>query len=403
MNNLRQQAVARQQGGPAAAAAAAVAVAAAAASQPQARDAGSPINMNLNGPVAPRMGQQQVQQARPVGPVQPVIGGMQPFSQQVSGTSMSPTPFAQQVNGASMSPTSFAQQPPNHNIVAGANNGAPGGASMMHTMNQNRNTNALQDYQMQLMLLEKQNKRRLDIARNNGAADLNLSMQLVQQPQIQNKLQQHPPKASPAPSPVQNSKLSPVITVSKAKKAPAAKKSRKPSVAATHTTPLNTGVEANLALSNGRPAGGVSKKEYSTPLTPAAEVDSSKKKRKSSGGDSPKKQIKANAAVKKEKPAPKPKKEEAKSNGEASDFGDDRLDAEGNKMPPPNSAYFTASLGNNDKMISVDILGGDSVDGNFFAANSGMDDFDFSFLEGGDNSLNDTMGFAWNNPIEGGD
>ena len=52
----------------------------------------------------------------------------------------------------------------NVNGASGATGGANGA---------NRNLNALQDYQMQLMLLEKQNKKRLDIARDGGANEQN--------------------------------------------------------------------------------------------------------------------------------------------------------------------------------------------------------------------------------------
>lgn len=255
---------------------------------------------------------------------------------------------------------------------------------------------------MQLMLLEKQNKKRLDIARGNGAADLNLSMQLVPQQQMQIK-QQHPPKASPAPSPVQNNKPSPITAAGKAKKALAPKRNRKPSATANTSTPQGTGADLGPALSNGRPAGGVTKKEYSTPLTPAAETDN-KKKRKGSSGESPKKQGKVASNAKKEKTTPKPKKEDTKPNGEVADLEEDKLDSEGAKMAPPSAAYFPGTLGGTDKMISVDILGGDSSDGNFFNTNNGIDDFDFSFFEGNDGGLSDSItAFSWNNPIEGRD
>ena len=54
----------------------------------------------------------------------------------------------------------------------------------VNNSNPNRNMNALQDYQMQLMLLEKQNKKRLDIARNSGDVNL-LSSGLIGQAQAQ--------------------------------------------------------------------------------------------------------------------------------------------------------------------------------------------------------------------------
>lgn len=400
MSNLRQQA-ARQQAGPAAAAAAAVAVAAAAASQPQGRENGSPVNMsmnvNMNAPgripqVQGQQGQQaqgqqgQGQQGRVARPVQPHMGAMQPFPQLVNGGAMSPA---------------YASQPPNHSMVPGNGNGngGPPHGPMLQNMNQNRNSNALQDYQMQLMLLEKQNKKRLDIARGNGTTDMNLALQLGQQMQIK---QQHPPKASPAPSPVQNNKPSPGANGAKAKKPPVAKRSRKSSIATSGSTPLNTS-DANQMPPNGRPSGVAAKKEYVTPLTPAADVDSSKKKRKSTSGDSPKKQQKGATAAKKEKPASKVKKEESKANGEIDTFEEAKLETDGEKMPPPAAAFFPGTVGANDKMMSVDILGADSADGNYFATSSGMDDFDFSFFDGGD-GIGDTIpNFGWNNAIEGAD
>lgn len=392
MNNLRQQA-ARQQTGPAAAAAAAVAVAAAAASQPQSRENGSPVNMSMNGPGAPRIAQlqqqaqvqqnpqaqQQGQQGRTVRPVQPVMGAMQPYPQQVNGGAMSP---------------SYVQQPANHNLIPTNGNGGPTNGAIQN-MTQGRNSNALQDYQMQLMLLEKQNKKRLDIARGNGATDMNLAMQLSQQLQMQIK-QQHPPKASPAPSPVQNNKPSPENNGAKSKKAPAAKRSRKSSVANPGSTPQNT-FDVNQTHPNGRPAAGVPKKEYTTPLTPAAEVDSNKKKRKSTSGDSPKKQQKGTAAVKKEKQAPKAKKEENNNNGDVDIFDSGKLETDEDKMPPPSAGYFPGTLGANEKMITVDMLSGDASDGTFFAG----DDFEFPFFDGSDGMGDSMPTFGWNNPIEG--
>lgn len=301
-----------------------------------------------------------------------------------------------------MSPA-YGSQPPNHTMVAGNGNGngGPPHGPMLQNMNQNRNSNALQDYQMQLMLLEKQNKKRLDIARGNGTADMNLALQPGQQLQMQIK-QQHPPKASPAPSPVQNNKPSPGNNGAKAKKAPAAKRSRKSSIATSGSTPLSIS-DTNQMPPNGRPSGVAAKKEYTTPLTPAAEVDPSKKKRKSTSGESPKKLQKGATPAKKEKPASKVKKEESKANGEIDTFDDAKLETDGEKMPPPAAGYFPGTVGANDKMMSVDILGAESTDGNYFATSSGMDDFDFSFLDGGDGIGDTITNFGWNNAIEGAD
>lgn len=390
MNNLRQQAVAAQQHqqhqqhqqGPAAAAVASIAAAAAAAANPHSREGAGPANFN-----GPRMNQ-----GRPVRPVQQL--SMVNMQQQYPPQNM--------VNA--VTPGNLVQQGvPGQTMGAGNNNsGGMGAMPMNQPMQATRNTNALQDYQMQLMLLEKQNKKRLDIARS-GTADVNLNMQQIQQP-LQMGLQ-HQAKASPAPSPSSNNKFSPVNATAKPKKAAPVKRGRKSSNVG--STPQSAGPENGAAGSNGRTTGGPMKKEQTTPITQAAEVDN-KKKRKSTTGDSPKKLSKNTNANNKEKSTPKLKREEApKADNDGLEFVDQKNadTSDSDKMPPPSTSYFLSSL-SNDKM-TVDILGGGNGDANFFnpSGGSGIDDMDFNFLflEGGDNGLNDTIGFNWGNPIEGGE
>ena len=80
-------------------------------------------------------------------------------------------------------------------------------------MTTGRNNNDLQDYQNQLMLLEKQNKKRLEIARSTGNSDPNLMNasgmllpgqnqqgQSQSQSQSQSHSQQHTPNQQPTPA-----------------------------------------------------------------------------------------------------------------------------------------------------------------------------------------------------------
>lgn len=381
MNNLRQQAASAhqhqqpklltlqtpQQPGQQQAAAAAVAAAAAAASQP-------PSNEDLGNGAKGK-------QTRPIRPgLRPPSGMPQQYGPQGMG------------NGG-MSPMNYSGQM--------LRQGQNGNGVEQPQNNQNRNTNALQDYQMQLMLLEKQNKKRLDIARNSSAGDLNSmpQMQQVQQDggMMQQGLQNAPPKASPAPSPVLNNKNLPST---KSKKATTAKKATKASAAA-----AASGASARSSMS-----GGV-KRENITPLTPAADSDFTNKKRKGSTSDSPAKKASSKAGVKKEEEKSKKKSEEKSDSQliEGIDL-DKKPDGQDEDKFQPSSAYFHASLGGNDKMVSVDILGGaTNGDNNFFnsAVTSGMDDVDFefnNFLDSADAGLNDSItGFNWGNPIEGGD
>lgn len=389
MNNLRQQAVSvhqhtpKQQGqlpqqqgphqsGPAAAAVAAVAAAAAAAaSQPQSQD-----ELNGNGAKG--------KQTRPIRPSsRPNSGLQQQFRpQKMANGGMSPMAYTGQMLRQSQNGASGVEQPHNQ---------------------QHRNSNALQDYQMQLMLLEKQNKKRLDIARNSSAGDLNSMSQMQQVQQegsmIQPNMQAAPPKASPAPSPVLNNKNLP--SISKGKRGQTGKRNSK---AGASSNNASGGVSGRNSVSG-------AKRENVTPLTPAADVDSSNKKRRSSSSDSPaKKAANSKTSIKRDEEN-KPKKQEENNSDIIEEVDLDKkneMDNDEDKLQA-SSAYFHASLGGNDKMVSVDILGGANGENNFFnsAVASGMDDVDFefnNFLDSADAGLNGSItGFNWGNPIEGGD
>lgn len=238
---------------------------------------------------------------------------------------------------------------------------------------------------MQLMLLEKQNKKRLDIARLNGTID-NPPQQMLPAMQMNNQMQM---RNSPVSSPHPNNKPSPVANSAKVKKEPA-KRGRKSSVTMNNMgTPLSNGSDNNG--SNGRAA---NKKENTTPPTPITELEPGKKKRKA---ESPKKAKPAPA----KKAMAKPKK----SDDRAEEDEDKNLDIGPSAMGPPDSLY-PPSMG--EKILSSGILGsGGSHEANFFnsGGNSSIDDIDFDFnlfLEGGDGGLNDGItGLGWGNPIEG--
>lgn len=315
--------------------------------------------------------------------------------------------------------TLFAQQPVGQNLVHMSNNpnSIPNGNGTMNGANVNlnmaqmgqsmlpaSNLNALQDYQMQLMLLEKQNKKRLDIARVTGGTDGNgiqMSIPVGQPPHM---------KASPVPSPSLNTKSSPNPNSLASTKKPV-KRNRKLSAssnaASPHTSAPSDGPNNG---SNSRAASNAPKKEYVSPLTPAAESDS-KKKRKNTGGEATTKKA-AKPAVKKEKATPKLKKAVEKGDAETNDSTEKKLDSsDSSKMPPPPpGGSFYQNIGN-EKVMNVDILGsgGNPSEGNFFGTggNSSIDDVDFGFnlfLDGGDVGLNDDLtGFNWGNPIEGND
>lgn len=364
-------------------------------SQPQSRESGSPLTMNMN---APR-GKQQARQVRPPQQNQNMMQAFGQPSNMVDGSVGSPL--------AMSNPQPGAKAGPGANVAPKVPSGPP-----------NRNSNALQDYQMQLMMLEKQNKKRLDIARNTGGGDLGIMPQMQQLPPggatvLMENLA--PPKASPAPSPNLHNKASPMSGgAGKAKKTQPGKKGRKPS--AINTTGAGSNGSSSVANTPGSTSGigGGVKKENVTPLTPAAEVDmSNKKKRKSLAAKSPAKKV-ATGKDKNDESGP------AKKELDDDRFDPDIMDASGLDKKPdftdddtrgqPSSMYFQ-SLGGNDKMISVDILGGSGGgDGsNLFntGGNSGIDDIDFEFnnlLDGGDGGLNDSItGFNWGNPIEGSD
>ncbi|KAM9918133.1 hypothetical protein OXX80_013054 [Metschnikowia pulcherrima] len=359
MNNLRQQAVvAQQQQGPgqgsAAAAVAAVAAAAAAASaDPHSRDAPTPANVNG----------QRINQVR---------------SRQMP-LNMEGMPYQGNMpNGAAMSPPYVTG-----NVMG---NGMP----MASNAQSGRNSNALQDYQMQLMVLERQNKKRLDIARSNGTTESPVAMQQVQQPMHMNQ-------GPPAQSPHMSNHASPG-GVAKPKRE-SVKKGKQPA-SNNAMTPKSAGTETGAL--NGR-ASTQTKREREAPLTPAADTEGTKKKKKLSGGDSPKKPAKSTGA-KREKATPKIKAaDEPGAEIENGDVGDSM----NGKMPPPSGPFFQPTLG------SVEIIAGSEAGAsgngevNFFnpGGNSSIDDIDFdfnSFLDGGDEGLNDGLsGFNWGNPIEG--
>lgn len=347
-----------------------------AASQPQSRESSSPLPGNMNAP-------RGKQQGRPIRP--PQNQNMMPYQQP-------------SMDGSVGSPLAMGNPPAKPGSVQTIGPKNPQGQP-------NRNSNALQDYQMQLMMLEKQNKKRLDIARNTGGQEMNgMPVQLpLGGMQMEN---QAPPKASPAPSPHLNSNPSPMSGAAKPKKAQPGKKGRKPNSGANGAASVTaTPNQANGVV----PQNG--KKDSITPLTPAAETDiTSKKKRKSSTAKSPAKKPATVKEVKEEGPKKEsddkfdPEIMEAGSLDKKPEFPDD------NSSSQPSSMYFQ-SLGGNDKMISVDILGGSgNGDGSHLfnsGGNSGMVDIDFEFnnlLDSGDGGLNDSItGFNWGNPIEGSD
>lgn len=276
--------------------------------------------------------------------------------------------------------------------------------------NTSRNMNALQDYQMQLMLLEKQNKKRLDIARSNGGDAIpGQNTMFPPQEGLPNGSTHNTPaipsKPSPDPSPVIGNKPSPG-NGAKRKKEPAVKRGRKASNPlapnSAHTTPITAPAPAPSLL----------KKEYNTPLTPASEDNSTtaaKRKRKNTGTDSPKKQVQPSTAGKKAKNGAGAK-DTVKKKEE-----DIKAGASKTNMPPPSTTVFQNNIGQLDQ-IFPEILGGlSNTDQTFFggagSGNGGLDDIDFdfnSFLEGtaGDGGMGDGIGgFSWGNvdAIEGGD
>lgn len=314
-----------------------------------------------------------------------------------------------------------------------------------------RNLNALQDYQMQLMLLEKQNKKRLDIARRDSGSDINIQQPQPPQPPLPPQVQQQqqqpsgsaqttpamPSKPSPAPSPIISNKSSPG---GRKKKETASKRGRKPSNASTtnNQTPISNPSQSNISGNT------MLKKENNTPLTPALENDNNgnlaaKRKRKNNTGkDSPKKQaiaktpsnfvappptnntpIDNNKSKKKKtgKETPKLKNEEDPTlSAGSTDHGINLpSSSENSNMPPPSSALnFQTTVSQNDQMFP-DILGSGAPSDTqvFFGAggnsNGSLDDMDFdfnSFLESTGESKKDGIGaFNWGSvdAIEGGE
>lgn len=316
-----------------------------------------------------------------------------------------------------------------------------------NNMPPNRNLNALQDYQMQLMLLEKQNKKRLDIARNNGNENGQQQPTMLppqsNQPTTNTTNSNHntpalPPKPSPAPSPIIGNKPSPSgSNGGKRKKDAPAKRGRKPSATntnsssnSTHTTPITAPAPAPNTLL---------KKEYNVPLTPASEIDNSasKRKRKLTGNESPKKQLLTkhpsatnlnnlpannnnnNNGPKKKKSIKdnKIKKEEdivdkATTGSGSIDKNSTNIKINENSPSMSNQINLHSSL--HPDQISTEILTSTSNnDQAFFGSgtNGSLDDIDFdfnSFLEGtaGDTGMGDSIsGFNWGNvdAIEGGE
>lgn len=407
MNNLRQQAAVSQGPGqgPAAAAVAAVTAAASAAANSQSLNAASPVMNGVRanharpmrpGPSPnggakhmqyqqihpqqqqilqqqqqqqqqllqqrlPQQGQQMPQQIPPQMPQQMQnlqLGMPQPGTLQHGG--MQQHPLVQQMlltqpNMFGMPPSPYGQQ-----------NSAGPAPPLNPNVQPPRNMNALQDYQMQLMLLEKQNKKRLDIARFNVGGEATMAQAGLEAPK----------QSSPAPSPHPTSRASPGTAAPKQKRALAAKRTRKPS--ANGSTPQSAGTDNSI-----NPRAGTKKKAASP------ELEVAKKRKKSP--ESPKKGVKT-PTLKKEKP----KKE---------DKPDERRQSTEGKMPPPN-AFYSQPLA---ERVSTDILGnGGSGDGvNFFTSggNSSIDDIDFDFnlfLDGGDEGMSGGLsGFSWGNPVEG--
>lgn len=270
-------------------------------------------------------------------------------------------------------------------------NGAAGGAN-----GANRNLNALQDYQMQLMLLEKQNKKRLDIARDGGANEQNSSFlgTGMLPPQGQQNAQlgpQHPQisqKLSPATasnSPVINSKSSP-NTVGKKKKEPPAKRGRK---ASTSNASSGGNPNINTAVTN---TPSLLKKEYNTPLTPTSESANESKRKNVSTGDSPKKLPKNS------------KKEKTIKEESSSTFSTNNKKVDDDLAPPSITSAFNDAITSNEHAFPVEIISNSAEPQGYFGtgAQPSLDDIDFDFnqfLDGnGDSGLNDGIGgFSWGN------
>lgn len=258
-----------------------------------------------------------------------------------------------------------------------------------------RNMNALQDYQMQLMLLEQQNKKRLDIARNNGNTDPNgiISMSSgmlpPQQPQQPNQPVQKG-SSSNVSSPVINNKPgNPSLNTNKRKKEPPNKCGRKPSTVGN----LNNGVvpgSSNNSIGSGPVNGG--NVSYSTPLTPASEApNETKRKRKS--------------VVSVESPNKQPSNRLSSAGKDnviqEEPHNDKKEDANTHLNVPETTTQH------NEKGFAVEILGNNHNENpSYFDSGNpnigGLDDIDFDFnqfLDGtSEHPLNDSIGgFNWGN------
>ncbi|CUM65644.1 uncharacterized protein PRCAT00003292001 [Priceomyces carsonii] len=342
----------------------------------------------------------------PVLQQQQAIGGMSPFQPQFGNPSANNFAQSQQPQGVKMNhnnktaPSDQIIINSNSNFNSNSNSGNSNNSSNINNANNNmnnngkmvpnnsgtaRNMNALQDYQMQLMLLEKQNKKRLDIARKTsgdqpGSLDSGMFPPHTQQIQL---------KQSPAAisnSPIINSKPSPSILNNKKKKEPPAKRGRKVSGAGNTLNGLNNVQANNQGL----------QMEYSTPLTPASETTSdplSKRKRKNASlTESPKKQ-----ANKGSNTHSAGKKEQAIKEEPAKLGGGDSLGTSSTMTTLPDS--------NGDNIFQVEILGGSNSESSTFFGpngqpNTGLDEIDFDFnqfLEGnGEPALSEGMsGFNW--------
>lgn len=235
----------------------------------------------------------------------------------------------------------------------------------------NRNLYALQDYQIQLMMLEKQNKRRFDIANNKGTPEVSNPshsnpttapafqsqsshpFHMYQHPQIppqppqavrQAQFQSNPQfshKNSPVnvSSPVIANKSSP--SVAKGRKE-LSKRSRNSSASSLANQAAQGGTIAN---SNSNAATINFRKDVSTPLTPTETPQEIRRKRKESNNmPSPNFQVKQ-AHVKKEDPIFQEKPET---------FGDNIYDIDLQRGNPVQD-YISFP---NEQMIQTDVLGG---------------------------------------------
>lgn len=283
------------------------------------------------------------------------------------------------------------------------------------------NTDALQDYQIQLMILEKQNKKRLEIARSSGTSDTNL-MNLAPQAQQQagGQTNQRPSPSTTNNSPLVKNKLSPSMPSKKYKKEPQ-KRGRKGSaasvaVATGQQTPVvsqpssevgGPDHNANITTKGNSNTPRIPKKEYSgVPLTPVSEPNETKRKRKGSAiSESPKKQTTASKIIKKEKSITEEVSKENPGSAINETTKNEKDSGEG-----INSALNDTLGAPSDQIFNVELLGPTTSENssNFFNPNTqpsqgALDDIDFDFNQfwegnGGEEGLNDSIaGFNWGN------